>query len=582
MGSVANIHQTVNAEIGEVLGRLQKNTRGRKICSALVPFYQTIKLKNAAKQAAIILGTYEAKGSSHEHWQQEGENQLEAKINSLTNLRNRIKKSHFVKKKHRFKLEQRIIALETRILRPLSEGVESRKDDNPQTKKLSENLLQRAQNYKNNTFSIVEKKLSKQEEAMIGDLVIQHRRFAELLTENPKIRDKFFEWCLLNALDKDLFIKYATITEIIPAVALSHIATACPSELYEAEEAITDDGIEVKYLRMQAHVVDNDGNPSYVHINLLDQEAPSPFDSSATVGKLFKDFATASCGDRHHQFFQDGLHARNTGNAAIDCTAANWWDRLPVFKTLSLEQAQERYGAGVNGTDWVVSPRATYTSEELSGKENHSYLEVAIPFQNGTDKDYRVYPFGKDPYKDPISNFQILRFVAKTTEARIVYADQGAYYTERKNQGVAFLVTKAQGEGVMEKIKQDINAGLNHELNFQLIGENCACWAQEVVDELWTAAKPHDQPPILFETAFREMNPLLSSGLISRGTFAFLGAGRSKRIGDEKKSLRKNPAFLNGNFSLPTKLAHNLDNDRVTPFYDLTEKPASTEEPAAV
>lgn len=516
----------------------------------IVPGVKGIATRACVNKTVSLLDRLEANGLS--------QRAVFIGLADLDSLLLKAQKNHFISKSKRLQLDRRIIALAART----SMGVQA----DPAVK-VDNYWKVASETYKRSTFAIPdgEKELSDRDEAILQELIMQFPRFAGHLLENPKLQNQFFEWTILNRLPVDLFVKYVTVTKKIPAFALRHLATACPDALIESSE-----GTGPKQLTVRCKVVDPDDATQTIfkHVNVLKSSARVPFtlNRTPTIEKVLDQFPNTSSAKRDYQFFEDGLCFYNTSAyRGIDFDEANWWEKLPVFKTLSLEEAQRRYGDKVDGEAWILSARSAHLSDELVLSGNHSYLEMAIPQEDGS---YKIYPFGRDPHRDPFNPFDLFSFLGKTTYGEIVYADQGACYLERRNTGVTVALDSDRGEAVMGFIREDIQRARAGHLPFQLAWENCAKWIQDIIDKVDTDGKIETP---LFEVATRDVKGVFykKSERWHKFIISLFGVHRSKRIGESTVSVRETPFYGSQKMHHPSVLYTNIRDNQLKTFYDL-------------
>jgi hypothetical protein len=506
-----------------------------------IPGVKTIKTWNSAKKAISYLDLQESTGTVKLH-----SDRLFLDLKTLSSLSSSLKKSRFIHKKVRHRLERRLLALSARQdVRVISTDP---KEANKQLSFASK-LQEAGRKYKNETYSITDKNWTESDQAVIDTLMNEYPKFANLLIKNTKLRNQFFEWSILHRFPSQLFVKYATITQVIPKLALQHIASACPSCLQEE----TDQTGSTR-LTINCKVMDSDGRgPIFKKYNVLNPTTKVSFtaENKPTIKQILTQFPSSSSAERDYQFFEDGLHYWQTGAFPhVDFSQPHWWEQLPLYKTLNLEEAKARY-QNVDGKNWILSPRCVHLSDDFVLANNHAYLEVAIPVETSDGTVYRIYPFGKNPAKDPFGLLKTLIFLEKTTYGRITYADQGAYYTERRNTGMTISMTPAKGENLMKMIGRDIQLGMNDKQPFQLCWRNCAEWVQSVVDRVM----PRESSLNLFEVDLKQIKgPLGSPKPIRKLLMTAFGAHRKREINGEVLSISKTPFYQRAKMNHPVNL----------------------------
>jgi hypothetical protein len=521
-----------------------------------IPFVKASAYSKCAKTCISLIQASEKDGMTYAD--KEG---LDKTIKGLSDLSQKIQKSHFANKKIRMRLDRQIMALSARA------GIRPEGGEKLVSKDSMDVFKEACKKYKAHTYSIkeTEKDLNQNDDFSISTLATQYPRFLELLNENKQLRHQFFEWTVLHKLPVDMFVKYSTINERIPDAALRHIAMGCPNALKES----TDGKLTLKCMVSDSNLP---GHLTPKYFNVLDPHAKVAFTAEKvpTMKEILTQFPMASSANRDYQVFEDGLHLWNTGGytgaaapEGIDRSKANWWNDLPAYKTLNLKDAQKRYGDVLDGKNWVMSPRSVHSSSDLDLGGNHSYLEVVIPNEDGSG--YRIYPFGRDPHRDPQGGLETLKFLTKTTFGRVIYADQGAYYSERRNTGISIALNPEKGQELMNNIRDDIEKGLSGSLSFQLSGNNCAKWVQEKVDQITgddNSQKTERTIPPLFSVHAKKIKGPVFKGpkFLTQGLLTVLGAHRKEKIGDENIKLANTRIYKEKVIYHPTYMFQQLVN----------------------
>lgn len=186
------------------------------------------------------------------------------------------------------------------------------------------------------------------------------------------------------------------------------------------------------------------------------------------------------------QFIQEGLCALNTHEVAIPrydvrkkkivndplpCgNSAEWWANLPVYETISLEEACKRC-QGLDGLKpgMILHGTTETATVELSG--NHGYVEFLFPGGDGT---YKVYSFGKTVKKAPHGTIENIKFFTDTVAARICcIPDQNEEFSNRENWGIGFSLPKEEIDRIQEVVYKYVERTKKEKVPYSLVGKNC-------------------------------------------------------------------------------------------------------------
>ena len=159
----------------------------------------------------------------------------------------------------------------------------------------------------------------------------------------------------------------------------------------------------------------------------------------------------------------------------VDVTVESWWEQLPLFERLTVEEAKERYGNHMDGKQWNLSAKASREYFTLNFEKTHAYLEIAIPDGRG---GYVIYDYGKFAIRFPTTMWEIVTTIGVSVQATIAYPDENVYYTHRQQIGYSFPLTSEQGMRYMDSIRDDILLARNGNMVYQIESENCGRWIQ--------------------------------------------------------------------------------------------------------
>lgn len=395
--------------------------------------------------------------------------------------------------------------------------------------------------------------------------------FANWLERHPKDAEDFFTWALRDNGNVGLYICYPHLQEMLVASHLNgrlgrygstHIAIECRAVAGSSD-------LEERLVTLLC-----EGKP----VNILDQKNTVTFRGplTLTVKQIFhyfrnKDFAVGPLELLKNGVTHWNAHTWSWGDKkggqeqGINLEDPKWWQQLPPFEVLSMQQAKERYGSHLDGNMWNAAATASRGSPNLDFDQSHAYLELAIPLNNG---NYAIYPFGKFAIKFPSSLLQAFATIGHTVPATIAYPDENVFYTHRQHAHASFALTPQQGLNLLERIKKDMIKGQKSNFVYQIESENCAKWLQENlkavlgtrVPNLYRMPLLHTEPYGLVGSVFRGIRSLPKSWQVPVLTTLHLLLGASKKTWIYErgkkvcKSLTRHPFWRSGDVFLPAFL----------------------------
>jgi hypothetical protein len=308
--------------------------------------------------------------------------------------------------------------------------------------------------------------------------------FLSHVLNHPELKQAFFEWILRDRLPPEPYIEFPGLCEeIITHLLTGRIGTLGGDKLkvqkFKKEHAL------VKVLTLPFEGRDT---------SLLDMQHKIHFRGGYTLSiqdvfTLFKDKPRRFV---DVEYFAQGVmnwNAQHLGYwipkeerySVINLDQDAWWRQLPPLEIMTIEEARERYGSWVSGLNWAVAAKAARQHCNLNVEKCHAYLEIAVPFRDGS---YYVYDFGKFARHFPYGVVDNMRMFTITTPATIAYPDENIYHTARQQAGYAFEMNHYQGLILMEEIRQDIERARSGNMIFQIEAENCAYWIQTHLEEI--------------------------------------------------------------------------------------------------
>lgn len=352
-------------------------------------------------------------------------------------------------------------------------------DEEKVTPILIKNLLKEAKNWKSNEPHLAGEelltKLTLEETSKIEE-VSRYPRFIEMISQSKSLLNAFFVWVLRDKNPVEIFVRF-------PESALALLKSNLSSRIGR----IGNDVLKIKkdslYLMMQGkeiEIVDLEKNVTFANNYKL------------KIKEIYEVFERKNTEAGTLEFMKEGiinwspLHLgtwdpKTCSWLQIDVTKNNWIEDLPLFETMTLNKLQERYGISPKSGEWVVAASATRGQRNLDFNGTHAFLEMAIPLSNG---EYALYDFGKVAKEYPKNLAETLRMLCQNSLATISYPDENVFYTHRQTGYTPFIVTKKEGEEILEWIKKDIIESRRGNRVYQIESENCAKWVHSILEEV--------------------------------------------------------------------------------------------------
>jgi hypothetical protein len=375
-------------------------------------------------------------------------------------------------------LERKVIALKYRL-----ESANGGFDPVSLDVQIQNKLVQKAQAWKSGQNLFWTPLLNQQDVALLRE-TCRFDAFVNLLFDDEKLCDEFFNWTLRDGIDVLPFIAFPSMQKKIVETGLNGRIGRLGGKQLAVIKIINPQKKVEKILALKM-----DGTFK----SILDENKKVTFGGNytLTVKEIFKVFQQKRFVVGNLEMFENGItnwnsHHLGTWNPktsvfdTIRLESPTWWDQLPILEVLSIEQAIKRYDRQLEGTQWIVSAKASREYLSLNFDKTHAYLEIAIPVYPGY---YAIYIFGKFATKFPTGTVDALLMVTVSVLATIAYPDENIFYTQRQHIGYSFTLTPSQGKKFMSSIKADIIEAHKENSVFQMESENCGKWIQTKLEE---------------------------------------------------------------------------------------------------
>lgn len=307
----------------------------------------------------------------------------------------------------------------------------------------------------------------------------RYPEFVKLLLADETLCIPFFEWTLRDGIDCGPFIEFPSMQQLIVS-----------SRLNGRIGRLGGEQIKVLRIRNEKHLtLKIEGSD----ISILDETKEIVLSGNyrLTIKQILEIFKNKNFHVGNLECFAEGIINWNTHclgqwnpeselYKVIDLDEAKWWEQLPIFELLTIEEAVKRYGNHLNGKNWNLSAKASREYLTLNFDKTHAYLELAIPVESNY---YAIYDFGKFATRFPANQWETAFTISVSVPATIAYPDENVFYTQRQHVGYSFCMTPEQGRKYMDSIKEDILLGREGNIVFQIESENCGKWIQTKLEE---------------------------------------------------------------------------------------------------
>ncbi|MCB1113778.1 MAG: hypothetical protein KDK62_03390 [Chlamydiia bacterium] len=378
-----------------------------------------------------------------------------------------------------------------------------------------EALIARAREYKKNQEILWRADLTEQDE---GYLIRASRypAYTEALMRDESSLKAFFDWIIRDGIPPEPYLEFPANSEVL----MEHLLTGRIGTL-------GGDKLKVQKISVRGEVKKILSLPfEGKELSLLDKSQKVTFrgDYTLSIEEIFRLFQDKPKQFVNVEYFAQGVmnwNAQHLGYwipkenrySVINLEQIEWWRQLPPLEILDIEEAKNKYGSWINGMNWAVSAKAARQYCNLNIGKCHAYLEIAVPFKDGS---YYVYDFGKFARHFPYGVVDNMKMFTYTTPATVAYPDENIYHTARQQVGYSFEMNHYQGLILMETIRKDIEGARAGNMVFQIEAENCAHWIQTHLEEILGKSKV----PNLFRA---KLNKSEAGGLVG----GFLRMSRS-------------------------------------------------------
>lgn len=332
--------------------------------------------------------------------------------------------------------------------------------------------------------------------------------FVKLLVEDKKLLERFFKWALIDNCPVEPFIEfYKTCNKIRK------------SNLHKRIGYFSGDVLRIelgsygrKVLTLPFEVIR--GRSQRIPVQSDQTIVRFSNGTEMTMGEIFRVFVQKKVtpGDLEmmNGVIKPWNYFESLWKIAQKAVPENdWWEQIPDFEVLTLEQIREKYGLEetVDPGQWIRVIRSNRESSTMDIAGTHGFFEYLIPRGDGT---YRVLPFtfiatqfttGWEKWPIIDISLKILR-LAKTERGRWA-TDETPFYSQRPQAAFPKVVSEEDGRRHMELLRLDILNAYEGNEEFQLTVKNCAFSAMSQIQRAYFREKIPD----IFTTSMLDNTP---------------------------------------------------------------------------
>jgi len=341
--------------------------------------------------------------------------------------------------------------------------------------------------------------LTEKDRAQVETACLRYPHFVETLLRRTEINphrdrwmEKFVKFCLRGKMRVDVFVETPNEAD---GLAKRHFDKRIGTVDPDFVQFIRHQGMRVLAMRIDGTLRPIQGNHKNDVVplsNRLNLEAPH---SSLRISTIFDQFKkkTLSYGSLEvvHQrgvilwdAIEMGVPNLETGEMTLlDVDQPGWILRMPPIGVIETQDLQQLYpGQRVceeGGYGLVIRASREKPTRELLN--NHAFIELIVPNPQQPGQFFR-YPIGFQPKQYPSTAYGQLNFLQNTEAAGVHGIDESGYLTNRQQTGVFLTLSHSEFESTLDYLRTQIRRGREGNLYFQMTGENCGFFVQELYD----------------------------------------------------------------------------------------------------
>jgi len=205
-------------------------------------------------------------------------------------------------------------------------------------------------------------------------------------------------------------------------------------------------------------------------------------DITKSVKEVFKTFKEHDYGIANLEYLQNGVTLFDSQLPDFDLSTRDWWKKLPIVQKVTRKELEVLYGTSFKEGEALLVLRASRTTPDLNANGSHSWMDIAVPLEDGT---FNLLSVGKFAHTFPRTLLSTFLFVFKSHKATITIVDPNKFMSSRERISAPLTpLSKDQFDTLMATLAHDITRAREGRLVFQALGDNCATWILGVVKEI--------------------------------------------------------------------------------------------------
>lgn len=160
-----------------------------------------------------------------------------------------------------------------------------------------------------------------------------------------------------------------------------------------------------------------------------------------------------------------------------------WWKDLPIIKRMTRKEIEDAFHVSTQDDYAPSFVCASRTTPDLNANENHSWIELCIPLDDGT---FNVVGISKFSDWFPVTLCEAFYHVYHTHLGYVTLLETNTFELCRDRLAVRLPpLTKQHFESVMEYLRDLFLRSRRKELIFQAGGDNCASEVMKFIRHNW-------------------------------------------------------------------------------------------------
>ncbi len=325
---------------------------------------------------------------------------------------------------------------------------------------------------------------SPQRDDVIAKLTLccRYKKFITRCRKNEALLQNFINSIIKNMPDSStdsvhLFMQVPHIIKTLQKTSLDkRIREIANDGIRFIQRESSDRSLPVKDILLRIHSE---------HQSISDENATVQIgqDERMQVKEVFAEFMRQNVAMIKLEYLQSGVESFD-GRLSFDLLRQDdWWKHIPIVRRMTREEISEAYGTHFDTGESFISLRASRSSPTLEASDNHAWVDIALPLEDGT---FSMISVGKYTEPFPETIMESLHHIFRSHKATLTVIDFNLFMSQRERASLPFPpLNHEQFENLMGLLKNDFQRSLNGELVFQAQGDNCAAWVVSLMKRLY-------------------------------------------------------------------------------------------------